>query len=122
VLAKCASPSCSAMFRSLEHGELFRVEPDPIGKSLEFITLEYFWLCRPCSLEMTLGFDEGAGLRIVPRRQAANRAVDTGQFVPVDRRKGLILTRVRFLGHRKRIDLDLVSEGRSGGWRTSPAA
>jgi hypothetical protein len=101
------------MFRSLEQGELFRVEPDPIGKSSEFMTPEYFWLCQPCSLDMTLGFDEGAGLRIVLRRQVANRAVDTGQFVPVDRRKGLILTRVRFLSHSKRINLDLVSESRA---------
>lgn len=100
MLAKCSNSSCPSTFHSLDQGELFRIEPDPIGKS-DCRKVEYFWLCETCSSELTLGFDEHAQVRTVRCSQFAEHPVDSVEFLPVDRHQGLILTRVRFLNHKK---------------------
>jgi hypothetical protein len=54
MLGKRTNPSCSASFRSLKEGRLFRFENYPILRSCNVTTAEYFWLCSCCSSTMTL--------------------------------------------------------------------
>lgn len=56
MLGKCANPPCSASFRRLGDGRLFRREPDPRLR-LSNPKTEYFWLCPTCSAVMTLRID-----------------------------------------------------------------
>jgi hypothetical protein len=100
MLSKCANPDCSAKFRYLHDGKVFRVElndrfggPDE-GNSFSFIAAvqpshrgpqlliaakpesrpEYYWLCSNCSQQMTVGSDLN-GIVLVPLvKQAAKRA------------------------------------------------
>jgi hypothetical protein len=66
MLAKCANPSCTALFHYLHEGRLFRLEADP--ELIPFVDayasglsskVEYFWLCNRCaeSLALRLGQD-----------------------------------------------------------------
>jgi len=57
MLAKCANPTCSAPFRYLHEGKLFRLDlgagpPSPAGHVPR--QLQYFWLCERCARTMTL--------------------------------------------------------------------
>lgn len=54
MLGKCSNPSCSAPFRYLQNGQLFRLEADPLLRTSTFNKPEYFWLCDHCSSTMTL--------------------------------------------------------------------
>jgi hypothetical protein len=54
MLAKCANPLCSASFRRLADGRLFRLETEPRFASPNSRETEYFWLCESCSAETTL--------------------------------------------------------------------
>jgi hypothetical protein len=54
MLAKCTNRSCSASFRRLKDGRLFRLETDPTLWSSQSNRGEYFWLCDRCSPSMTL--------------------------------------------------------------------
>jgi hypothetical protein len=45
MLGKCSNPSCSAPFRYLQNGQLFRLESDPVLRTSKFNQPEYFWLC-----------------------------------------------------------------------------
>jgi hypothetical protein len=58
MLVKCTNPSCSASFRYLRDGRLFRLELDPTLCSSKSNRVEYFWLCHRCSSEMTLRLRE----------------------------------------------------------------
>ena len=100
MLSKCANPDCSAKFRYLHDGKVFRVEldhrfggpeegtessfsqavqPQHWGPQLLIaakpeIGPEYFWLCSDCSRQMTLGSDP-KGVVLVPlMKPAAKRA------------------------------------------------
>jgi len=70
MLSKCANPSCSARFRYLHTGQLFRIERPLEGRTSngseleERLTakkgrrhVEFFWLCSEL---MTLTFENGA--------------------------------------------------------------
>lgn len=54
MLGKCTNPSCSASFRYLEEGILFRLETGPALRLSNPKKPEYYWLCRSCSAAMTL--------------------------------------------------------------------
>ncbi len=54
MLGKCTNPSCSASFRYMEQGILFRLETDPVLRLSNPRSPEYYWLCRNCSATMTL--------------------------------------------------------------------
>jgi len=54
MLAKCANHSCSASFRHLADGRLFRSETEPRFPSPNSGETEYFWLCEACSAGTTL--------------------------------------------------------------------
>lgn len=62
MLAKCANPACSAPFRYLHEGKLFRLDLGAGPPSLSGHVprrLQYFWLCDQCARSMTLEFNGG---------------------------------------------------------------
>jgi hypothetical protein len=63
MVAKCANPPCSARFRYLGEGRLFRMEIKS-GKN------EYFWLCSDCTSKMTLKAERGKNVIVVRRSTA----------------------------------------------------
>jgi hypothetical protein len=81
MLSKCANPDCTAAFRYLSHGKLFRLDttsgnsiPDAFGmdptakKPARHI--EFFWLCEDCADTVTLAFKKGEGITMQPVAQA----------------------------------------------------
>ncbi|HXM61943.1 MAG TPA: hypothetical protein VN950_13890 [Terriglobales bacterium] len=105
MVAKCSNPSCSARFRRLKEGKLFRLETDPLLKPTSVKVKEYFWLCRDCSLIMTLRLGEDAKVSqvLLPKLVQHN-----GEFISVNRQKGLLLREVSFWVKRDREDLEFT--------------
>jgi hypothetical protein len=84
MLAKCANPACTAPFLYLREGKLYQIEvgtdtsanrsikqnPDdrPVEDRKLARRLEFFWLCGRCARQMTLAFDRGRGVVVVPTR------------------------------------------------------
>jgi hypothetical protein len=84
MLAKCANPACSAPFLYLREGKLYQIEiqaemPSGAGDRDQGAAgakeerkparrLEFFWLCSRCARQMTLSFDRGRGVVVVPTR------------------------------------------------------
>ncbi len=73
MLSKCANPSCSAPFRYLHEGKLFRVARRVNGngsangwESKPPQQLEYYWLCDSCASQMTIMRAEDGGIQAVP--------------------------------------------------------
>jgi hypothetical protein len=101
MLGKCSNPSCSALFRYLRDGRLFRLEADPIARTSKPNKLEYFWLCAGCSTRMSLRIgDEGKVLPVM--LQASDGGDSDGKGITlVDRRDGLLLSQLGFVqtGH-----------------------
>lgn len=82
MLAKCANPSCSTPLVYLREGKIFMVEsPQSQFELLSAVSakpkaskrVEHFWLCGPCSNDMTLTFDRQRGVEIV-RKKAVGKA------------------------------------------------
>ena len=83
MLAKCANPACTAPFLYLREGKLYQIEtqaemPPRAGEHIQGAAakeerkparrLEFFWLCGRCARQMTLTFDRGRGVVVVPTR------------------------------------------------------
>jgi hypothetical protein len=80
MLSKCANPDCSASFRYLHQGKLFRIEAsagldrrrttlgsdDDNKKPLR--RLELYWLCEECAKNMTVILDKETGVSVRPLR------------------------------------------------------
>jgi hypothetical protein len=92
MLAKCANPACSAIFRTLQRGRLFRRE----GKSPDGKPAEYFWLCDCCASKSTLRLNRDGGIRIWPVPDPAANSSDEPDPVASDRHNGMQLTRIDF--------------------------
>lgn len=96
MLAKCANPSCSASFRHLAEGRLFRLETEPHLQSPNSRETEYFWLCEVCSSGTTLRLTlDGRVLATELSSLLCN-----GPYVPlnaVDREHGAFLRSISFL-------------------------
>jgi hypothetical protein len=109
MLAKCANPSCSASFRNLQEGRLFRLETDPESNSdansdaSRQSRVEYFWLCGPCSEFMALRLGQDGTVVTVSLPDSVRRAPE--DFAIISRHKHKLLRSVTFA--RKR------GEGRS---------
>lgn len=101
MLGKCTNPSCSALFRYLEEGLLFRLETDPNLRLSNPKAPEYYWLCRSCSAEMTLHISiEG---QVIPSALPAPVPHGPqGSEVIAERQKGLLLSAVSFSTDRHR--------------------
>ena len=86
MVSKCANPACSAPFRFLHEGKLFRIEtqPESSDRNAAFQQdpsprkparhVEFFWLCGGCSVLMTLAVEKEMGVTIRPRMQALRAA------------------------------------------------
>ena len=99
MLANCANPTCSASFRLLADGRLFRLEADPTLGPSRSSQVEYFWLCSRCSSAMTLRLSEKGIVVTVPLREPIRRVPDDVPLTAVDRKEGLLLRTVSFLLH-----------------------
>ena len=75
MLSKCANPSCSTPLIYLREGKIFKMESglqpqvEPRGPMLvkAGTRLEHFWLCGPCSSQLTLAWDRELGVQVVPK-------------------------------------------------------
>jgi hypothetical protein len=96
MLAKCANPSCSASFRHLADGRLFRLETEPRFPSPDSRETEHFWLCEACSAATTLRLTLDG--RVVATGLA--NTLCNGPYVAlnaVDREHGAFLRSISFL-------------------------
>jgi hypothetical protein len=96
MLGKCCNPSCSAPFRYLRDGKLFRLESDPSLRTSNKNRLEYFWLCDRCSPRMTLRIGDEGTVQPVMFPGSVQADFDGNGIALVDRRHGLLLSRLGF--------------------------
>lgn len=82
MLSKCANPACSTPLIYLREGKIFMMEPasHPSVRQEGPVLVkpgtrvEHFWLCGPCSAEMTMTYDLKRGAMVVPKRIAQRAA------------------------------------------------
>jgi len=76
MLSKCANPSCSTQLVYLREGKVFRMEkssqPEAAAQTQEprpknVRRVEHFWLCGPCSANLTLASDSQHGVKVIPK-------------------------------------------------------
>ena len=73
MVQKCTNQTCSARFRSLQEGRLFRLETDTAFGSSPVLRPEYFWLRSHCSELMTLQLGSDGQVVVVPLSHDDNR-------------------------------------------------
>lgn len=78
MLSKCANPECAAPFIYLREGRLYQIDT---GAGPQLVTdarpphhIEYFWLCGQCASSMTLAFQRGKGVVMVPLHREGGRS------------------------------------------------
>ena len=82
MLSKCANPSCSTPLVYLREGKIFMMEnggqPQVPAEGPALVKpgsrVEHFWLCGPCSAEMTIIHDSEHGIAVVPKSHARRAA------------------------------------------------
>lgn len=82
MLSKCANPTCSTPLIYLREGKIFMMEHGPrahVRREGPVLLkpgnrVEHFWLCGPCSAEMTMTYDPERGAMVVPKREAQRAA------------------------------------------------
>jgi len=82
MLSKCANPSCSTPLVYLREGKIFMMEnggqPQVRAEGPLLVKpgnrVEHFWLCGPCSVEMTITYDSEHGVIVVPKSHARRAA------------------------------------------------
>ena len=100
MLANCTNSLCSAPFRFLGEGKLFRLESDPPIRPGTSNHGESFWLCHRCSSVMTLRLKGNGAVETIPLLDAL-RAVPNGvSITSVQREMGLVLRSVRLSSQR----------------------
>ncbi len=75
MLSKCANPNCSTPLVYLREGKIFMMDHSAHPQlRLEGPVLvkpgyrvEHFWLCGPCSTDLTMTYDREHGARVVPK-------------------------------------------------------
>lgn len=110
MLANCSNPSCSAPFRHLQDGRLFRVESDPASRAIKSYRGENFWLCDRCSSTMSLRLGEEGAVEAFPLPEPFRGIPADVAFSLVDRKSGLFLHSVdshlpAHIGDRRRTRL-----------------
>jgi hypothetical protein len=86
MLSKCLNSHCSATFRYLGQGRLFRIDfaeerrmrAHAGGKMFASTggrasPIEYFWLCESCAATMTIEVHEDGRVHVVPRQIPAKK-------------------------------------------------
>jgi hypothetical protein len=102
MLGKCTNPSCSASFRYLEEGMLFRLETDRTQRLPNPKVPEYYWLCRSCSTAMTLHISKEGKIVTIALPLSVHDGSRGPDFIPSNRQKGLVLSGVSFSTERHR--------------------
>ena len=82
MISKCANPECSAPFRYIRDGKLFRVDLDQLESASiaqgdsdkRWHRMEHFWLCGRCAATMTLVAEKRRGVMAVPLSQVLRKA------------------------------------------------
>lgn len=100
MLDKCSNPSCGESFRYLQQGRLFRLDNDLSVDLSRQSRPEYFWLCANCAAKMTLRLDESTGIRTLSVPDQMHTTESTTNFVTLDRKYGLVLSGLHFLGRK----------------------
>ena len=104
MLAKCANPSCTALFHYLHEGRLFRLEADP--ELIPFLDayasglssqVEYYWLCNRCAESMALRLGQDGKVVTVPHPGGDRSKVE--DLAIISRHKNMLLRSVT-LGRR----------------------
>ncbi len=98
MLTKCAAPSCSAPFRRLNEGRLFRLEldlscalsPEEEGSAKE----EYYWLCADCSQSLRLYLDARGRVVVVPHLHLTLSGEHQPEVATISRQAGRLLRSV----------------------------
>jgi hypothetical protein len=82
MLAKCANPDCSAVFRYLHEGKVYMVDSKAAfagsGRTNNakiagaLYKCEYYWLCASCCRELTIQIDGDHRVRVALRREHEN--------------------------------------------------
>lgn len=75
MLSKCANPNCSTPLVYLREGKIFMMDHSshgPIRAEGPMLVkpgnrVEHFWLCGPCSAELTILYDRERGITVVPK-------------------------------------------------------
>jgi hypothetical protein len=80
MLSKCANPGCTALFRYLHQGKLFRLDAsseEPASQSTKKPArrVEYFWLCDECAARVTLHYKSDVGITLESVSTALMRIV-----------------------------------------------
>lgn len=92
MVSRCFNQPCSAVFRYLGEGKVFRLEPDGLLSTIE---PEYFWLCGVCAATKTLELLEDGYLAVSPKPILMHYA-DSDMPLTINRRKGLLLRSLSF--------------------------
>jgi hypothetical protein len=66
MLAKCANPECSEVFRYMASGKLFRM-PSRSREGAAAAELEHFWLCKACARTMTVAVERTGRVVVIAR-------------------------------------------------------
>jgi hypothetical protein len=87
MLSKCFNPHCSANFRYLGQGRLYRIdrtktiasaliipEVEACAPCIKTHPLEHFWLCDKCAITLTIGLDDTGRVRLVPLKAKTEAA------------------------------------------------
>ena len=97
MLNTCANPNCREAFRYLRDGRLFRLQTEAKGSSSEISHPEYFWLCARCSEVMSLRLAEDRRVIVVEVSESPSAKAAEPDFIPLDRRGGLLLGCLRIV-------------------------
>lgn len=76
MLSKCLNPRCTAKFRYLGEGRLFRIDFSEAGRRKKALVggalppldrepIEHFWLCESCAPKMTVSLSDAGEVRLV---------------------------------------------------------
>ena len=97
MLNTCANPDCCESFSYLRDGKLFRLQTEVKGSSSELSNPEYFWLCVRCAETMSLRLAQDGQVIVVNARGSQPVPSAEVDFIPLDRRGGLLLGCLRIV-------------------------
>jgi hypothetical protein len=82
VLSKCLNPACSAKFRYLHEGRIFKLEIASVvpKKGSPRGRIEHFWLCPRCAQELGVVLDNGS-VTIRPLPQSKRERMPEGHGI-----------------------------------------
>jgi hypothetical protein len=70
MLSKCSNPACPTTLVYLREGKIFAIQPNEgtaAAPAKPANRVEHFWLCGPCSEQMTLVRQPDGEVRVLPK-------------------------------------------------------